>query len=46
MLKSVFNNRRFASNLNNVKVNWLDISSDEAVKCILEFIDTFEVVAI
>ena len=46
MLKSVFNNRRFASNLNNVKVNWLDISSDEAVNCILEFINTFEVVAI
>ena len=41
MLKSVFNNRRFASNLNNVKVNWLDISSDEAVNCILEFINTF-----
>ena len=46
MLNSVFSNRRFASNLNNVKVNWLDISSDEAINCILEFIDTFEMVAI
>lgn len=46
MLNSTFSNRRFASNLNNVKVNWLDISSDEVINCILEFIETFEMVAI
>ena len=45
-LNSVFSNRRFISNLNNVKVNWLDISSDEVIDCILEFIETFEMVAI
>ena len=46
MLNSVFSNRRFVSNLNSVKVNWLDISSDEAINCILEFIEMFEMVTI
>ena len=46
MLNSVFSNRRFVSNLNNVKVNWLDISSDEVINCILEFIEEFERIAI
>ena len=42
MLNSIFNNRRFVSNLNNVKVNWLDISSGEVMKCILDYIGKFE----
>lgn len=46
MLNSVFNNRRFVSNLNNVKVNLLNISSDEVINCILEFIEAFEMIAI
>lgn len=46
MLNSVFSNRRFVSNLNNVKVNWLDISSNEVINCILEFIEEFEKIAI
>lgn len=46
MLNSVFSNRRFVSNLGNVKVNWLDISSEEVISCVLEFIETFEKVTI
>ncbi len=46
MLNVIFNNRRFVSNLNNAKVNWLEISSDEVIKCILKFLKTFEMVAI
>lgn len=46
MLNSIFSNRRFVSNLNNVKVNWLDISSDEVINCILEFIESFEMITI
>lgn len=46
MLNQIFNNKRFVTNLNNVKVNWLNISSDEAINCILEFIKEFEKVFI
>lgn len=42
MLSSVFGNRRFVSNLSNVKDNWLDIPSNEVINCVLEFIKTFE----
>ncbi len=42
MLHSIFNNRRFVSNLNNVKVNWLDIPSSEIISCVLGFIKEFE----
>ncbi len=46
ILNSIFSNRRFVSNLNNVKVNWLDISTSEVINCIIEFIDTFTKVSI
>lgn len=46
MLNSIFNNRRFVSNLSNVKVNWLNISSNEIISCILEFIKQFEKLSI
>ena len=46
MLNSIFNNRRFVSNLSNVKVNWLDIPSNEIINCILEFIKEFEKISI
>lgn len=46
MLNSIFNNKRFVSNLSNVKVNWLDISSDELISCILEFIKNFDEIAV
>lgn len=46
MLNQIFNNRRFISNLNNIKVNWLNVSSKEAISSILEFIQKFEKVAI
>ena len=41
ILNSLFNNRRFVSNLSNVKVNWLNIPSIEIISCILEFINGF-----
>ncbi len=40
-LSRVFNNKRFISNLDNIKVNWLDISTEEAVQTILKFIERF-----
>ena len=46
MLNQVFNNRRFISNLNNVKVNWLDISYKEVINSILEFMQDFGKVTI
>lgn len=46
MLNQVFNNKRFISNLNNVKVNWLDISSKELISSIMEFIQQFEKITI
>ncbi len=46
ILNSLFNNRRFVSNLSNVKVNWLDIPSNEIISCVLEFIKEFEKISI
>ena len=40
-LNQVFNNKRFVSNLSNVKVNWLDVSSKEVINCILEFMQEY-----
>jgi len=45
-LNSIFSNRRFVSNLGNVKVNWLDISSDKVISCVLEFIESFDEIAV
>ena len=46
MLSQIFENRRFVSNLNNIKVNWLAVSSDEVIKCILDYISEFSEVRI
>ena len=46
MLNQIFNNKRFTSNLDNIKVNWLDISSKDAINCILEYMKEFEKVTI
>ena len=46
ILNSLFNNRRFVSNLSNVKVNWLDVPSNEIISCVLEFIKEFEKISI
>ena len=46
MLNKIFNNKRFTSNLDNIKVNWLDISSKDAINCILEYMKEFEKVTI
>ncbi len=45
-LHQVFNSKRFVSNLNNIKVNWLDVSSREVINCILDFIQAFIQVAV
>lgn len=46
ILKSLFSNKRFVSNLSNVKVNWLDISSEKIISCILEYIKEFAKISI
>lgn len=42
MISLVFDNQRFASNLSNAKVNWLEISINEVISCVLEFIETLK----
>ena len=46
MINQIFNNKRFISNLDNIKVNWLDISSKDVINCILEYMKEFEKVTI
>lgn len=41
-IDSILNNKRFISNLNNVKTNWLDVSKDEVINCILNYLKLFE----
>lgn len=41
-ISQILNNKRFLSNLNNVKINWLDVPLNEVIDCILEFIKEFE----
>lgn len=41
MLNIIFNNKRFVSNLKNLKVNWIDVSIDEVIFTILNYIETF-----
>ena len=37
-LESIFNSKVYKSNLSNPKVNWLDISIDDAIKKVLDYI--------
>ena len=37
-LESIFNSRIYKSNLSNPKVNWLDISIDDAITKVLDYI--------
>lgn len=46
MLNQIFNNKRFISNLKNIKINWLDIPSDVAIKGILDYISEFSEVMV
>lgn len=46
MLNKIFINKRFISNLDNIKVNWLDISNKDVINCILEYMKEFEKVTI
>lgn len=45
-IKHILNNKRFISNFDNVKVNWLDISSNVVINTILNFLKEFEHVSI
>lgn len=44
-LNNIFKNKRFSLNLNNLKVNWLEISNDDVTKTILDYIESFEKVS-
>lgn len=46
LLKSVLNNRRFLSNLDNIKVNWLDVDKEEVIKVILNYLNELQAIAI
>ena len=46
LLNQIFSNRRFISNLSNLKVNWLDIPSNEVINYILEFMKEFSEVIV
>ncbi len=37
-LESIFNSRIYKSDLSNSKVNWLDISIDDAITKVLDYI--------
>ena len=40
-LKLLFNNKRFVTNLNNVKENWLDVSINEVINTIISYIEEY-----
>lgn len=40
-LKLLFSNKRYTSNLNNIKVNWLDIPVDDVISCILDYLEKY-----
>lgn len=46
MLSKDWLNVESISNLSNVKVNWLDIPSNEIISCVLEFFEEFEKISI
>ena len=41
-LESIFNSKIYRSNLSNPKVNWLDISIDDAITKVLDYIYELE----
>ena len=41
-LKSIFNSKIYKSNLSNPKVNWLDISTDDVISKVLDYIYELE----
>ena len=45
-LNQVFKNKRFVTKLNNVKVNWLDVSLPDVIDIILNYIQLFESTAV
>ena len=45
-LESIFNSKIYKSNLSNPKVNWLDISIDDAIIKVLDYICELDKVAV
>jgi len=41
-LESIFNSKKYKSNLSNPKTNWLDISIDDAISAVLNYISDLE----
>lgn len=41
-LESIFNSKIYKSNLSNPKTNWLDISIDDAISAVLNYISDLE----
>lgn len=45
-MKSTLSSQRYRNNLNNPKVNWLDISIDDAISKVLDYISSFEEITV
>ena len=45
-MENTLNSQRYRSNLNNPKVNWLDISIDDAINKVLDYISSLEEITV
>ena len=45
-IKIILNDKYFKNNLSDVKVNWLDINSDDVIVSILRYIDSLKLIII
>lgn len=45
-MKNTLNSQRYRNNLNNPKVNWLDISINKAIERVIEYIGSLEKISI
>ena len=45
-LESIFNSKKYRNSLANPKVNWLDISIDEAIESILNYLEDLQSVSV
>lgn len=41
-MKGTLNSQRYSNNLNNPKVNWLEIPIEEAIDIVLDYISSLE----
>lgn len=45
-INQIFKNKRFVTKLNNVKINWLDVSLSDVIDTILNYIQSFESITV